>query len=315
MGLVDGKVAIVTGAGHGLGRGYALELAAAGARVIVNDLGSNEKGQGADRAAADVVVDIIRSRGGRAAANYDDVSDFAGAERMVAQAVDTFGGLDVLVNNAGILRDRMIFTMDEADWDAVMKVHLKGHFAPTRFACAYWRDKTKSTGRPVQASVVNTGSLVGLEGGVGQTNYAAAKGGIAMFTIALGLEMERYGVRANCVAPSGNTRLISLTLGTDPAPEPDEYAEWNEKDPGLVAPLVVWLASDLSIHVTGQTFMSKGASITHYSPWQQNVTVTVPGGDRKWQPEEIGAALNTFAFSSRNPGYTSRSLYRPTSVR
>ncbi|MEP7045382.1 MAG: SDR family NAD(P)-dependent oxidoreductase [Ilumatobacteraceae bacterium] len=315
MGLVDGKVAIVTGAGHGLGRGHALDLAAAGAKVIVNDLGSNEKGDGADQAAADVVVEIIRSRGGEAEANHDDVSDFAGAERMVNQAVETFGGLDILVNNAGILRDRMIFKMEEADWDAVMKVHLKGHFAPSRFACAYWRDQTKVTGGPVRASIINTSSLVGLEGNIGQTNYAAAKGGIAMFTIALGLEMERYGVRSNCVAPSGNTRLISATLGTEPAPEPDEYVDWDEKDPGNVAPLIVWLASDLSQHVTGQVFMSKGASITHYYPWQQNVTVTVPGGDRKWEPEEIGVALNTFAFSTRHPGYTSRGLYRPTNTR
>jgi NAD(P)-dependent dehydrogenase (short-subunit alcohol dehydrogenase family) len=209
----------------------------------------------------------------------------------------------------------MIFSMEEADWDAVMKVHLKGHFAPTKFACAHWRDQTKSTGAPVRASVINTSSLVGLEGNIGQTNYAAAKGGIAMFTIALGLEMERYGVRSNCVAPSGNTRLISATLGTAPAPEPDEYVEWDERDPGNVAPLIVWLGSDLSQHVTGQVFMSKGASITHYTPWQQNVTVTVPGGDRKWEPEEIGIALNTFAFSTRHPGYVSRGLFHPTSIR
>ena len=302
MGLLDGKVAIVTGAGHGVGRGHALALAAAGARVVVNDLGGSERGEGADAAAAEEVAAIVRDRGGEAVANFDDVSDFAGAGRMVAQAVETFGQLDILVNNAGILRDKMIFNLDESDWDAVIKVHLKGHFAPTQHACNHWRDRSKATGGPVNAAVVCTSSLVGLQGNIGQTNYAAAKGGIAMFTIALALEMERYGVRANCVAPSGNTRLISMTRGTERAPEPDEYEEWNPRDPGNVAPLVVWLSSDLSRHVTGQIFLAGGATITHYQPFQRNATVTVPGGDRKWNPEEIGTALNGVVFKSRHPG-------------
>ena len=172
---------------------------------------------------------------------------FDGARNLVQQAIDTFGGLDVLVNNAGILRDRMIFNMDEDDWDAVVKVHLRGHYAPSRHACEYWRDRSKEIDGPVHASVICTSSLVGLEGNIGQTNYAAAKGGIAMFTIALALEMERYGVRANCVAPSGTTRLITMTQGTDEPPlEPDEYTECDPRDPGNVAPLVTWLASDLS---------------------------------------------------------------------
>jgi NAD(P)-dependent dehydrogenase (short-subunit alcohol dehydrogenase family) len=302
MTLLDGKVAIVTGAGHGVGRGHALDLAEAGAKVVVNDLGGSEHGEGADKAPAEAVAELIRRRGGEAVANYDDVSDFAAAARMVEQAVDTFGGLDILVNNAGILRDKMIFNMDEADWDAVIKVHLKGHFAPTRHACAYWRAQFKATDEPVNASVVCTSSLVGLQGNVGQTNYAAAKGGIAMFTVALALEMDRYGVRANCVAPSGNTRLIAVTRGSGPAPEPDEYREWDPQNPGNVAPLVVWLASDLSRHVTGQVFMSQGANITHFHPWMRNVTVTAPGGDRKWQPEEINTAMNGLVFGSRHPG-------------
>ena len=302
MRLLEGKVAIVTGAGHGVGRGHALDLAEAGAKVVVNDLGGSEHGEGADKAPAETVADLIRSRGGEAVANYDDVSDFEAARRMVQQAVDTFGGLDILVNNAGILRDRMIFNMDEADWDSVIKVHLKGHFAPSRHACAYWRDRSKATDAPVNASVVCTSSLVGLQGNIGQTNYAAAKGGIAMFTVALALEMERYGVRANCVAPSGNTRLIAVTRGTGPVPEPDEYTEWSPQNPGNVAPLVVWLASDLSQHVTGQVFMSQGANIMHYHPWMRNVTVTVPGGDRKWRPEEVNAAMNGLVFHSRHPG-------------
>src|SRR6476620_2117142 len=175
MGIMDGKVAIVTGAGHGVGRGHALDLAAAGARVVVNDLGGPARGEGADRGPAEEVAEIIRGQGGEAVANYDDVSDFDGARNLVQQAVDTFGTLDVLVNNAGILRDRMIFNMDEDDWDAVVKVHLRGHYAPSRHACAYWRDRAKEIDGPVNASVICTSSLVGLEGNIGQTNYAAAK--------------------------------------------------------------------------------------------------------------------------------------------
>jgi NAD(P)-dependent dehydrogenase (short-subunit alcohol dehydrogenase family) len=303
VGILDGKVAIVTGAGHGVGRGHALDFAEAGAQVVVNDLGGSARGEGADQGPAEEVAAIIRDRGGEAAANFDDVSSFEGARTMVRQAVDTFGGLDILVNNAGILRDRMIFNMDEDDWDAVVKVHLRGHYAPTRHACEYWRDRSKQIDGPVHASVICTSSLVGLVGNVGQTNYAAAKGGIAMFTIALALEMERYGVRANCVAPSGTTRLITMTQGTEAAPlEPDQYEEWSPRDPANVAPLVTWLASDLSRHVTGQVFLSIGPSITHYRPWTPNVTVTVPGGARKWTPEEIGVALDTLAFQTRHPG-------------
>lgn len=303
MALMDGKAVIVTGAGHGIGRGHALDLADAGARVIVNDLGSATSGEGSDTRAADEVVEIIKSRGGEAIANYDDVSDFAGAESMVRQAVDSFGRLDSLVLNAGIVRDKMIFNMDEADWDAVIKVHLKGHFAPARHACQYWRQQAKETGRPVNASVVTTGSSVGLFGNVGQVNYAAAKGGIAAFTIALGQEMERYGVRANMVAPSGATRMISTMPGANGAVrEPEQYEEWDALNPANVAPLVVWLASDLSAHVTGQIFMSAGAQIVHMRTWDANAAVTVPGGNRRWTPEEIATALNSSAFGSRHRG-------------
>jgi NAD(P)-dependent dehydrogenase (short-subunit alcohol dehydrogenase family) len=303
MGVMDGKVAIVTGAGHGVGRGHALDLAEAGAKVVVNDLGGAPSGGGADHSPADEVVELIRSRGGEAAANYDDVSDFDAARSMVRQAVDTFGGLDALILNAGILRDKMIFNMDENDWDAVVKVHLKGHFAPTRHATEYWREKSKEIGGPVKASVVCTGSSVGLLGNVGQTNYSAAKGGIAMFTIALANDMERYGVRSNMVAPSGNTRLIATIPGRDAAVlEPEQYEQWDPTNPGNVAPLVVYLASDLSAHVTGQIFMSWGAQILHFAPWTPDVSVTVPGGDKKWTPEEIAVALNTSLYKSRHPG-------------
>lgn len=303
MALMDGKVVIVTGAGHGVGRGHALDLAEAGARVVVNDLGGGPAGGGSDTSPADEVVEIIRGRGGQAVANYDDVSDFAGARRLVRQAVDDFGGLDSLILNAGILRDKMIFNMEESDWDAVIKVHLKGHFAPARHACEYWRDRSKEAGGPIKASVVCTGSSVGLFGNVGQTNYSAAKGGIAMFTIALAGDMERYGVRANMVAPSGTTRLIGTIPGRDvKVLEPEQYEGFSPQNPGNVAPLVVWLASDLSAHVTGQIFLSIGTRITHIQPWLPDVTVTVPGGERKWTPEEIDVAVNTNVFKSRHPG-------------
>jgi NAD(P)-dependent dehydrogenase (short-subunit alcohol dehydrogenase family) len=305
MGLLDGKVALVTGAGHGVGRGYALDLAAEGAKVVVNDLGGGPRGGGANQRDAEAVVEVIKQRGGDAVANFADVADFDAAKEMIDQAVDAFGGLDILVLNAGILRDKMIFNLDESDWDDVVRVHLKGHFSPARHAAAYWREKSKvaDDGR-VNASVITTSSLVGLQGNVGQTNYTAAKGGIAMFTISFGIEMERYGVRANCVAPSGNTRLIGITRGTeDSVKEPDEYEEFDLSNPGNVAPLIVWLGSDLSQHVNGQIFMVQGTEIHHYQPFTRDVTVSVPGGaQRKWQPEEVNRAMNSMVFGSRHPG-------------
>jgi NAD(P)-dependent dehydrogenase (short-subunit alcohol dehydrogenase family) len=305
MGLLDGKVAVVTGAGHGVGRGYALDMAAEGAKVVVNDLGGGPQGGGANQRDAEVVAEIIKERGGEAVANFADVADFQAAEAMIKQAVDTFGGLDILVLNAGILRDKMIFNLDESDWDDVIRVHLKGHFSPARHAAAYWREKSKEVdGGRVNASVITTSSLVGLQGNIGQTNYTAAKGGIAMFTISFGLEMERYGVRVNCVAPSGNTRLIGITRGTeDSVKEPDEYEEFSMSNPGNVAPLIVWLGSDLSQHVNGQIFMVQGTQIHHYQPFTRDVTVSVPGGaERKWEPEEVNRAMNSMVFGSRHPG-------------
>jgi len=304
MGLLDGKTVIITGAGHGVGRGYAIDMAAQGAKVVVNDLGGSPAGGGADQRAADAVVEVIRARGGEAVANHADVSDFDAAEAMVRQAIEAFGGLDVLVLNAGILRDKMIFNMDESDWDAVVKVHLKGHFAPARHACAYWREKSKEIDGKVGASVITTTSTVGLLGNTGQTNYAAAKGGIAMFTVALAQDMARYGVRANSIAPSGTTRLIGITVGTDldEIAEPDQYEEFSARNPGNVAPLAVWLASDLSRHVSGQVFFSQGTKVTHFHPWTPGAVVSVPGGDRQWDPEELGRAVDTLAFGSVHPG-------------
>lgn len=307
MGLLDGKVAVVTGAGHGVGRGHAVQLAEAGAKVVVNDLGGSTRGEGADESVAQAVVDVIKSRGGEAVADANDVSSFAGAKDMIDKAVDNFGGLDILVNNAGILRDKMIFNMDEADWDAVIAVHLKGHFSPTRHACAYWRERSKDIDGPVGASVIHTSSSVGLLGNVGQANYAAAKGGIAMFSIATAHDMERYGVRSNCVAPSGSTRLLPGAGET--VLEPDEYEEYSPQDPGNVAPLIVWLASDQAAHVSGQTFLSIGSTVTHFHAWAPGDRVTVPGNDKRWDPAELGRAMNQLVFGSRHAGLMGGAAY------
>src|SRR5580765_8077937 len=215
---LSGKVAIVTGAGRGIGRAHALALAGAGAKVIVNDLGAALSGEGHDDTPAQQVADEIRAAGGEAAANGENVADFAGAERLVRQAVDELGRLDILVNNAGILRDRMLVNMDEADWDAVINVHLKGHFAPTRHAAAHWRDRAKA-GDQVRALVVNTSSPTGVFGNVGQTNYGAAKAGIANFTIVAAQELGRYGVTVNCIAPNARTRMTEDTFDMDDAPK------------------------------------------------------------------------------------------------
>src|SRR5438128_7196784 len=213
MGSLDGKVAIVTGAGRGIGRCEALLLASEGAKVVVNDLGGDWAGEGKDDRPAQQVVDEIKAAGGEAVANYDDVGSWEGAQKLVQQAIDTFGELNILVNNAGILRDKMSFNMDESDWDAVINVHLKGHFVPSRFAGAYWRQKTKDTGDPVNAKVINTASESGLYGNAGQLNYAAAKAGIAAMTIVLARELERFGVRVNAIAPVALTRMTEDLMG------------------------------------------------------------------------------------------------------
>src|SRR5438874_3384553 len=213
MGLFDGKVAIVTGAGRGIGREEALLLAREGAAVVVNDLGGSAEGSGSDATPAQQVVDEIVAAGGRASANYGSVASFSDAKELIDQAVDTFGGLDVLINNAGILRDKMSFNMDEAEWDAVIDVHLKGHFAPARFAAAYWRARSKESGDPVNAKIVNTASESGLYGNAGQANYAAAKAGIASLTIVLARELERIGVRVNAICPVARTRLTEGVAG------------------------------------------------------------------------------------------------------
>jgi NAD(P)-dependent dehydrogenase (short-subunit alcohol dehydrogenase family) len=301
MGLLDGKVAVVTGAGHGVGRGHAVQLAEAGAKVVVNDLGGSTRGEGADESVAQEVVDVIIKRGGDAVADASDVSSWDGSKAMIDKAIEHFGGLDIVVNNAGILRDKMIFNMDESDWDAVIAVHMKGHFNPTRHACAYWREQAKqSPGGRVKAALIHTSSSVGMLGNVGQANYSAAKGGILMFSVAVAQDMERYGVRSNCVAPSGNTRL--LPNAGDRVLEPDEYDAYSSRDPGNVAPLVVWLGSDLAANISGQAFLSIGGTITHFSPWTPATAVTVPGNNRRWDPAELGLAMDQIVFRTKHAG-------------
>jgi NAD(P)-dependent dehydrogenase (short-subunit alcohol dehydrogenase family) len=299
MGLLDGKVAVVTGAGRGVGRGEAIELAAQGAKVIVNDLGGSKAGEGADKTPAEEVAGVIRDRGGEAAANYDDVADWAGAQNLLDQALETYGGLDVVVNNAGILRDKMLFSMDEADFDAVIRVHLKGTFVMIHHAGVYWRAEAKA-GRQRQAAIVNTVSSAGLVGNVGQINYGAAKAGIAAMTIISSLELGRSGVRVNAVAPGGMTRMVGAIRPDAPPPKnPEDYDEFDRMNPGNSAPMVAWLASDEAMHVTGQVFRAVGAKIEHYRPWALGAGIEKDG---QWEATEIGAEVNAAIFGSRNPG-------------
>ncbi|MBK5288332.1 MAG: SDR family NAD(P)-dependent oxidoreductase [Acidimicrobiia bacterium] len=264
MGRFDEKVAIVTGAGRGIGRAEALLLAAEGAAVVVNDLGGETTGEGADQRPAQQVVDEIIAAGGRAAANYDDIAQWVGGQALVAQAVDTFGGLDVLINNAGILRDKMSFNMDEAEWDAVINVHLKGHFTTSRFAAAYWRQCSKEHGAPVDAAIVNTASESGLYGNGGQVNYAAAKAGIAAMTIVMARELERIGVRVNAIAPVARTRLTEAVAGGFMDPSDGDFDRFA---PENAAAMAVWLATEDSAGISGQVFAVGGGKAQLLQGW------------------------------------------------
>jgi NAD(P)-dependent dehydrogenase (short-subunit alcohol dehydrogenase family) len=300
MGLLDGKVAIVTGAGHGIGRGHALELAAQGAKVLVNDLGTTLDGDGTGRD-ADLTVDLIRGRDGEAAANYGDVADFADAEAMVAQAVEEFGRLDILVNNAGIARDATIWNMTEADWDSVIRVHLKGTFAPTHHAVVHWRGRHKAGESVRGARIINTTSGAGLSGNFGQANYTAAKMGIAAFTMTVSLEVHSMGVTCNCVGPAGATRMAASIPGAGiEAREPDEFDEYDPMDPSNSSPLVAWLASEEAQHVTGQVIRAVKDEVVQMLPWANGNSVAA--GGKRWDPAKLGTALNTDVFGTRAPG-------------
>jgi NAD(P)-dependent dehydrogenase (short-subunit alcohol dehydrogenase family) len=261
---LDGKVAIVTGAGRGIGREHALALARAGAHVVVNDLGAALSGEGHDDTPA---------------ANGENVADFEGAGRMVQQALDDFGRLDILVNNAGILRDRMLVNMSEAEWDAVINVHLKGHFAPTRHAAAHWRELSKA-GEPVRGRVINTSSPSGVFGNIGQTNYGAAKAGIAAFTVIAAQELQRYGVTVNCLAPNARTRMTEETFDMS-APDPNEF---DPLDPANMSPLVVALAADEAQNITGQVFHVWGSAVNALRGWSAGELFETEG---RWEADAL----------------------------
>ena len=266
MGALDGRVVIITGAGRGIGREHALLMASEGAKIVVNDLGGNSDGTGSDAGPAQEVVDEIKAMGGQAVANTDSVTSWEGGQRMVNAAVEAFGDLHVLVNNAGILRDRVLVNMTEEEWDAVMAVHLKGHFVPSRWAAAYWREKSKETGGPVKASIVNTASGAMLGNG-GQTNYTAAKAGIAAATLVMAQELSRYGVRANCLAPVARTRLTLQTPGLgDVVAAPDDPGQFDKFDPANVSPLVAYLAT-ADCPFTGGVFHVGGNEVGLYGGW------------------------------------------------
>jgi NAD(P)-dependent dehydrogenase (short-subunit alcohol dehydrogenase family) len=297
-GLCEGRVAIVTGGGRGIGREYCLMLAQEGAKVVVNDLGALADGTGADTSPAQQVVAEIKAMGGEAVANGADVSNWDQAKGMIDQAVETFGKLDVLINNAGILRDRMMVNMTEAEWDAVIQVHLKGTFAPAHHAAVYWRELNKATGEPVNARLINTSSVSGIYGNIGQTNYGAAKMGVAAFTIISARELRRYGVTVNAIAPGALTRLTE-NLGGLVTEE-----RRRSGDPKWVAPIAVWLASEQSADVSGRMFEASGGVLAIAEGWHRGPT-TQPVED----PKLLGPIVaEMMAKARKNAGMNGQDL-------
>lgn len=298
MGICDGRVVIVTGAGRGIGREHALAFAAEGAKVVVNDLGAGLDGSNVGESPAEQVVAEIKAVGGDAVVNGNDISSWEGARELVQQAIDTFGGLDVLVNNAGFLRDRMLVGMGEQDWDNVINVHLKGHFAPLRHAAEYWRAESKA-GRPRQARVINTSSGAGLFGSVGQGNYATAKAGIALLTIQTAAEMKGYGVTANAIAPAARTRMTtSAGEGMASQMAAPEDGSFDAMDPANISPLVVWLGSEESAQVTGRVFEVEGGKVTVCDGWQRAAS---EDKGAKWEPAELGSVVPRLLDESPTP--------------
>jgi NAD(P)-dependent dehydrogenase (short-subunit alcohol dehydrogenase family) len=288
--LVEGKVAIVTGGARGIGREHALMLASHGAKVVVNDLGGDFAGHGADLTPAQQVVEEIKAMGGEAVVNGGNVADFASAKAMIDQAVDTFGGLDILINNAGILRDRMIFSMSEDDWDAVINVHLKGTFAPTHHASVYWRERSKA-GEPTSGRVICTASPSGIYGNVGQTNYGAAKAGIAAFTVIAAMELAKYNVTVNCLAPAALSRMTADLMGGE---ENLTEEQKEAMSPRWIAVTAAWLCSDAAAKVTGRVFDVRGSMIGIAEGWHLGPHATQPD-----DPQDLGPVMAELMAAAR----------------
>ncbi|MGI8793492.1 MAG: SDR family oxidoreductase [Acidimicrobiales bacterium] len=283
MGALDGRVAIITGAGRGIGREHALLFAQEGAKVVVNDLGGAVDGSGDDRSPAQQVVDEIKAIGGEAVANGDNVADWEGGQRLVNAAIEAFGDLHVLVNNAGILRDRVLVNMTEEEWDSVIHVHLKGHFIPARWAAAYWREQSKA-GKEVSGSIINTSSTSGLLGNPGQANYGAAKAGIAAFSVILGQELTRYGVRTNAIAPAARTRMTEATPGLgEIVKAPEDASKFDIWDPANISPLVAYLATE-NCPANGKVFFVQGGKVSLFQGWTMDKTIEK---DDRWTVAEL----------------------------
>ena len=297
-GIVAGRVVIVTGAGRGIGREHALAFAREGAKVVVNDIGAGLDGSTTGESPAEQVVAEITSSGGEAVVNGDDVADWAGAQNLVNTAIETFGALDILVNNAGFLRDKMLVSMSEEDWDNVIRVHLKGHFAMLRHAAAYWRAESKA-GNPRAARVINTSSGAGLYGSVGQGNYAAAKAAIAELTIQAAAEMRAYGVTVNAIAPSARTRMTT-SAGDAMAAQmaPPEDGSFDTMDPANVSPLVVWLGSEEAGSVSGRVFEVEGGTVSVTDGWQRSVK---RDKGARWDPSELGPVVTDILAEAPTP--------------
>lgn len=306
MGICKGRVVIVTGAGRGIGRGHALEFARQEAKVVVNDLGMERDGTGESQPVAQSVVDEIKSMGGEAIANTDNVADYNAAKAMIDQAYEAFGDLHVLVNNAGILRDRMLFNMEEAEWDSVINVHLKGTFAPTRHAAHRWREEAKA-GAELDKRIITTTSTSGIYGNPGQANYGAAKAGIAAFTIIVARELEKYGITVNAISPGALTRMTS-DLGNRPAVA---EGSWDPRDPDNIAPIAAWLGSPESKGITGRVFHSSGGRLGIAEGWAPGPMKEKEG---RWDPAELGPVVAEL-IDKAEPPYDMRASRRPSPQR
>ena len=293
-GICEGRVVIVTGAGRGIGRAHALAFAREGARVVINDLGVSLQGEGGDANPAEEVAEKIRQAGGEAVTNGADVADFAQAGELVKTAIDHFGGLDVVVNNAGFVRDRMLVSTSEDEWDAVVRVHLKGHYCVTSNACAYWRQQSKA-GHAVDARIINTSSGAGLQGSIGQSSYSAAKAGIATLTLIQAAELGRYGITSNAIAPSARTRMTEDVF-EDMMKKPE--SGFDAMAPENISPLVVWLGSPESKDVTGCIFELAGGEISLADGWRKGPAVDKGG---RWEPDEVGSAVQELVGKATPP--------------